>query len=179
MYLLCLGHFDGPLICDLSLILHLALVTDHIYADVLGRMLLHLAEPLRQVGECVLARHVICEEHAVSSSVKDARHRLERLLARRVPNLQLYHLVLDLEPKRAELHSDRNLVLRLELIVHHSLHQTRLPYTCVPDNDELEEVILGGERPVIEHLVMHLRDIFDILCRFHVIISSDPLTLIL
>jgi len=122
VYLLCPSHLDGPLIRDLPLLLHLALVTDHINAHVLSRMLLYLAQPLRQVCKGIFTCHVIGKEHAVGASIENTSHTLEGLLPGSVPNLQLYHFVLYFDSKGAEFDSYRHLMLRLELIVHHSLH---------------------------------------------------------
>ena len=167
MYLVGFGHFDGAFVGDLPLLLHLALVSYHVYADVLRRVLLHLRQPLAQVREGLLARHVVSQEHAVRTAVEDTRHRLERLLARSVPNLQLNHLILYFDAERAELDPDGDLMFSFKLVVHDSLHKARFADACVADNDKFEEVILGGQCAVVEHLVRHLAYILYVFRSLH------------
>ena len=147
---------SGSLECDLSLILHLALVADQIYADVLTRMLADFVEPVGQVRKRLLSRDIVGEEDAMRTAVKDTRHRLEGLLPRGVPDLQLYYFFIYFEPERAEFDTDSNLVLHFEFIVHHSLHETTLAHSCVSNNDQLEQVVLSGERLVCDHLMSQL-----------------------
>ncbi len=75
-----LGKLEGPLIGDFPLILHLALIANQVYTDVLIAVLSDLLEPLSQVHEGLIAGDVIDEEDAISASVEDAGHRTERLL---------------------------------------------------------------------------------------------------
>ena len=91
-------------------------------------------------------------------------------MARRVPNLELNHLVLYFDAERPEFDPDGDLMLSFKLVVHDSLHEARFADACVPDNDQLEEVILGGQRTVIEHLVRHLSYILYVFRSLHLII---------
>jgi hypothetical protein len=74
----------------------------------------------------------------VGPAVENTSHTLERLLTCSVPNLQLYHFVLYFDSKGAEFDSYRHLMLRLELIVHHSLHQARLSDTSVSNDNKFK-----------------------------------------
>lgn len=78
--------------------------------------------------------------------IEDARHRLKGFLAGCIPDLELEDLAaVDPQSEGAKLHSDRHLMLCLELVVHHSLHETALSDSCVAYDDKLEEMILGSE----------------------------------
>ena len=55
-------------------------------------MLLDLLQPVLDIGEGFLAGDVVAEEDAVGAAVENASDRAERLLAGRVPNLQLHDL---------------------------------------------------------------------------------------
>lgn len=82
----------------------------------------HLKKPRSHVVECVFSRYVISEKHTVRTSVENASNRLVRLLASSVPNLHLKYFAIHPQSVRTKLHSNRHLVLSLELVVHHSLH---------------------------------------------------------
>jgi hypothetical protein len=56
--------------------------------------------------------------------------------------LHLDYLVLDPQTIRAELHTDSDLVLGFEFIVHDSLHKARLANSRIPNNDQLEHVVM-------------------------------------
>ena len=87
-----------------------------------------------------------------------------------VPNLQLDNLIVDFEAIRAELHSNCDLVLLLEFIVHDALHQARFADARVANNDKFEQVILRRQRPVIEHLERYLLDLLDLTLLHYVLI---------
>ena len=84
-----------------------------------------------------------------------------------VPYLELDNLPVDLKTEGSELHSDGNLVLSLELVIHYSLHQARLSDTSVTDDDELEEVILRCQRLVRNDLVCQVGKRLIIRCLLH------------
>ena len=90
------------------------------------------------------------------TAVKDTRHRLKGLLPRCVPDLQLYYFFIYFEPEGAEFDTDSHLVLYFEFIVHHSLHETTLAHSSVSNNDQLEQVVLSGERLICDHLMSQL-----------------------
>ena len=76
-----------------------------------------------------------------------------------VPDLQLDNLIVDSESVGAELNSNGNLMLLLELVVHDSLHEAGLAHSSVPNNNQLEEVVLGGDLRVRQHLKGDLLDL--------------------
>ena len=80
-----------------------------------------------------------------------------------VPDLQLDDFLVNQEAIRSELDTDCNLVLLLELVVHDSLHQTRLADTSISDNDQLKQVVLGSKRLVMNDLKRHLFYLVDII----------------
>ena len=143
-----LSEFDCTLVSDLSLLLHFALVANEIHAHILTRMLLDLLQPVEQVHEGLLPGHIVGQEYAVSASVEDARHRFEGFLTCCVPDLQLDHLALDTESKGTEFNSDCHLMLHLEFVVHNTFHEARLAHSSVSNDNQLEKVILGGQRLV-------------------------------
>ncbi len=119
-------------------------------------MLPDFIEPVRQVSERLLSCHVIGKKHAMGAAVKDTRHRLEGLLPRSVPDLQLDYFFIYFETEGAEFHSYSHLMLHFEIIIHDSLHKTTLAHSRVSYNDQLEQVVLGGERLVCDHLMSQL-----------------------
>ena len=74
----------------------------------------------------------------MGTTIKNTSHALEGLLASSVPNLQLNHFVLYFDSKGAKFDSYCHLMLRLELIVHHSLHQTRLSNAGVSNDNKFK-----------------------------------------
>ena len=76
-----------------------------------------------------------------------------------VPDLQLDNLIVDSESVGTELNTNGNLMLLLELVVHDSLHEARLAYSSVSDDNQLEQVVLGGDLRVRQHLKGDLLDL--------------------
>ena len=76
-----------------------------------------------------------------------------------VPNLQLDNLIVDSESVGAELNTNGNLMLLLELVVHDSLHEAGLAHSSVSNDNQLEEVVLGGDLRVRQHLKGDLLDL--------------------
>ena len=75
-------------------------------------------------------------------AVEDLGDRLEGLLPCRVPDLQLEDGLLHLDEQGAELYAHRDLVVLAELVGRHSVHEAGLPHARVPNDDQLEEVVL-------------------------------------
>ena len=98
----------------------------------------HLLKPLFQVQKCIQTRNVICQNHAMSSFVENLSDRFERLLACCIPNLKFEDLLLKLYHQRTEFHSYCHLMIFLELICSHSVHETTFSYCRIADNDELK-----------------------------------------
>ena len=97
-----------------------SLATQQVEEDLLSGMLSNIVKPRSQVRKCVLSREIKTEEHYVRSLVEDASDRAERFLACRIPNLQLYNLLVQLDNKVTEFNSDGDLMLDLKLFVHHT-----------------------------------------------------------
>eukprot|EP00290_Baffinella_frigidus_P005168 CAMPEP_0180134656 /NCGR_PEP_ID=MMETSP0986-20121125/10299_1 /TAXON_ID=697907 /ORGANISM="non described non described, Strain CCMP2293" /LENGTH=208 /DNA_ID=CAMNT_0022075073 /DNA_START=132 /DNA_END=759 /DNA_ORIENTATION=- len=102
---------------DGAAVLEVALVPDehdgHVGVGVLQRVL----KPRRQVVERLSPRDVVHQQRASSSPVVRPCNRAERLLPRRIPDLQLDWLGIDGHPPRPELHSYCQIVHRLEALV--------------------------------------------------------------
>lgn len=90
----------------------------------------NIIQPCFQVVKSFLTGEVEAEEDNVGSLVKDASDGAEGLLARRVPNLQLHDLLVQLDDEGSELYSNCHLVLHFELLVHDSRQKTTLSNSC-------------------------------------------------
>lgn len=139
---LALSELDSPFKSDFSLRFKLALVTDKVDTDILGCMLFDLLQPDAEVVESLITCDIICQEHTVSTSVENPSHRLERFLTGRVPNLEFDDFIVNPDTVRSELNSNSDLMLLLKLVVHDSLHETTLTNPSVPNNDQLEKMVL-------------------------------------
>ena len=107
-------------------------------------MLFDFLEPFNQRHEGFVSGNVVGKEHAVSTSVKNTRDRLKRLLACRVPDLYFDHLFVHLQVVRAEFYSDGHLVIGFEFVIHNSLHQTQLADSSATYNDQFEKMVVLG-----------------------------------
>ena len=87
-----------------------------------------------------------------------------------VPDLQLDNLIVDSESVGTELNTNGNLMLLLELVVHDSLHEAGLAHSSVSNDNQLEEVVLGGDLRVRQHLKGYLLDLLY-LTLFHLAAS--------
>jgi hypothetical protein len=153
MKLILFGKLQSSLEGNFSLLLHLALVSDQVHAHIFTCMLLDLFQPIEQVYEGLFSGDIVGQKHTVSTSVEDTCHRLERLLPGSIPNLKLERLSIYLEPERSEFHSDCDLMLGFELIIHDSLHEATLSHTCVSNDNQLEQVILSREGLICDDLM--------------------------
>jgi hypothetical protein len=126
-------------------------------------VLLDLFEPVNGVHEGLVSGDIVGEEDAVSSSVENPGHTLEGLLAGGIPYLKLDDFILDRPSERTEFHSDGNLMFSLELIVLHSAHQATLTDTSVSDYNQLEKVILSGERLILDDVKRHRFQVLNLI----------------
>jgi len=138
MKFLFIGEVSGSLQSHLTLFFHFALITNEIDANIFSCMLPDLIQPVRQVCEGLFSSDIISEENAMGASVKDASDWFERFLPSRVPNLQLDYLSVNFEAKWTEFHTDCDLMLNFEFVIHDSLHQATLANTGISNNDQLE-----------------------------------------
>ena len=148
-----LCEFDSAGKGDFTLILHFGLVTDEVNYNVFGSVLLDFLKPVSQRNKGLVARDVVCEEHAVRAPIKDSSYRLEGLLASRIPYLNLDHFAIHSEVKVSKFYADGNLVLLLELIVHYALHKATFSDTSVSYNDQFEQVVVLRESLVMDHII--------------------------
>ena len=79
-----------------------------------------------------------------------------------VPNLEFDDLIIDFEAEATELHTDGDLMLGLEFVVHDSLHEGWLSNASVSDYYKLEQVILGGKSLVADDFERHLHQLIDL-----------------
>ena len=90
--------------------------------------------------ERVSARDVVHQKCSGSTSVITPCDRTERFLASSVPDLQLYLFGVDGDHAGSELHSDGEVVHRLEPFVGELEEETGLSDSRVSDDDVFEEV---------------------------------------
>lgn len=90
--------------------------------------------------KCLSAGDIVAQKHDIGAPVEHPRDRSERLLARRVPNLDLYNFAFNFDDKCAELHSNRHLVF-FKRAVHYSGQQVRLTDPCVANDNQLESIV--------------------------------------
>lgn len=85
--------------------------------------------------KCFLPRNVVYEERTCCSSVIAASNTFERFLARRVPNLQFYILIINFNRTTAELHTDCQIMLLSETLVCELKKQARFSDTYIKRNE--------------------------------------------
>ncbi len=71
---LVVSKFHSSLESDLTLVLHLTLVTNQIHSHVLRCMLFDFFEPVEEVDEGFFTGHIISQEYAVSSTIENTRY---------------------------------------------------------------------------------------------------------
>eukprot|EP00327_Prymnesium_parvum_P021526 CAMPEP_0113273928 /NCGR_PEP_ID=MMETSP0008_2-20120614/24120_1 /TAXON_ID=97485 /ORGANISM="Prymnesium parvum" /LENGTH=202 /DNA_ID=CAMNT_0000123493 /DNA_START=423 /DNA_END=1031 /DNA_ORIENTATION=+ /assembly_acc=CAM_ASM_000153 len=118
------------------------LVADQQLVDVLPRVLVDLRQPPLHVVEGLQAGHVVHNDNAVRAAVVGAADRAEALLARRVPDLQLDRLSIQLYRADLEVHADGGDVAVCPFVIRKSQQEARLAHTRVADEDEDEEVVV-------------------------------------
>ena len=95
--------------------------------------------PSLQTFESAPPRDIVGEQDAVGPLVENLRYRLKRLLARRVPDLQLEKLLFKTDHEGAEFDPDRHLVVHDKLVLRDSVHKTALANCRIPNDDHLKE----------------------------------------
>lgn len=93
-------------------------------------VLSNLIQPPRQVLEGVPPRNVIDQERTCGTAIVRASNRPKGFLSRRVPDLQLDLLVLQVDHASTKLDTNRQVVDRLKSLVCELQQQTRLSDTC-------------------------------------------------
>ena len=121
-----LAEFEGSLFLYLSVVFEVRFAADQVDYNVCCCMLSYVTQPHLQVPECVFSGNIIAKEHDLCSLVENPCDTPERLLPSSVPNLQLDYLLIYLDNECPELHANSDLMLQLELIIHHSRKQTTL-----------------------------------------------------
>mmetsp|Transcript_106875 Transcript_106875/g.312437 ORF Transcript_106875/g.312437 Transcript_106875/m.312437 type:complete len:213 (-) Transcript_106875:36-674(-) len=129
------------LVHDLPL-LQVALVSDEDDHHVRLRVLPCIQKPLCEVLEGGSPTDVIDKQGASGTPVVCPCDRAEGLLTRRIPDLELYLLVIDVADAVAEFHTDGHVVLGAEALVCELQEEARLPHAGIANNDVLEEVIV-------------------------------------
>ena len=138
-----------------SSLLHVLLVA-HEEHDYIGFTLGHdLVVPIIQVGERLLPGDVVGQEDAVGTTVEYFGDTLELFLAGCVPNLELEHLLLELDEEGAEFDSDGDLMIGHEFIIGKSVQEAGLAHCGVAYYDQFEEEVLVLHAFVFEDLVGH------------------------
>ena len=79
-----------------------------------------VGEPCTQIVKGILPREVKAQEDDMRAFVKDASDWAERLLSRRVPDLHLYHFLVQFYHEGSEFDAYCDLMLNFELFIHHT-----------------------------------------------------------
>mmetsp|Transcript_24079 Transcript_24079/g.75448 ORF Transcript_24079/g.75448 Transcript_24079/m.75448 type:complete len:263 (+) Transcript_24079:560-1348(+) len=138
-----------------SLIVHhllrreIALVPHQELVHVLVGVAVDLVEPLLDVVEALLVRHIIHHNNAVSPAVVAAGDCAEALLPGSIPNLQLDHLALELHGANFKVDADGGDVALCVGIIRETQQEARLSDAAVTDQQELEEIIILGVHAVL------------------------------
>mmetsp|Transcript_2244 Transcript_2244/g.6664 ORF Transcript_2244/g.6664 Transcript_2244/m.6664 type:complete len:231 (+) Transcript_2244:224-916(+) len=135
-----LGHLRGHHLLggEIHLVAHQQLV--HVWC----RVAVDLAQPLLHVVERVHVRHIVDDDDAVCAAVVAASDGPEALLARRVPNLKLDGLPLQVDGADLEIDADGGDVAVRVGIICEAEQQTRLADTGITDEEQLEQVVVFG-----------------------------------
>jgi len=99
-------------------------------------------QPVEQVFKAVSFSYRIGQQGRMSTSIEDLRDAPEGLLTRSVPDLQLYHLVLNTNKERAEFDAHSHIMLLFEFIFHEPLKHARFPDARVPNDNDLKQSIV-------------------------------------
>jgi len=94
-----------------------------------GRVLLDVADPIPNVEERLFVRYVVYEQDAHRAAVVRRRDRAEALLPRRVPDLKLHALAVDLHRLDFEVDPDRRDERGRERVVAEPQQQATLAHT--------------------------------------------------
>ena len=111
------GHLLTFFKGDSSSVLQIRLVSDQDPRDVVLGVLLNFTHPSVHGVERVTVRDVVDDDDSVGSLVVAGSDSLEALLAGRVPNLQLAHLLIDVDRADLEVDSDSRHEVLLELVI--------------------------------------------------------------
>ena len=114
---MALFELGNLLVSHLYICLVVHFVSEHHYLHVTARVLLDFSEPDRYAEEALAVGQVENDDDAVGALVIRVRDCPVPLLARRVPNLQLYRALVDLQRSEPEVNSDRADVVFLEAVV--------------------------------------------------------------
>merc|ERR1711934_477138 len=120
---------------------------DHTYCprvalNMRSRKRVNLLQPLCDVIERHLIRDIKHHNDAVGAPVVAARNRAESLLSRCVPDLQLHPLPVDCDRLYLKIHSNCAYKAVCEHIVRKPEQQTTLAYSTIPNDEELEQMII-------------------------------------
>mmetsp|Transcript_20605 Transcript_20605/g.53255 ORF Transcript_20605/g.53255 Transcript_20605/m.53255 type:complete len:308 (+) Transcript_20605:259-1182(+) len=132
----------GCLRLHLALARQVALVADEQLVDVLRCIPVNLVQPGLDVLERLRVGDVIHDDDAVRAAVIAARDRAEALLPRRIPDLQLDGLAIELNRANFEVHADRADVRLRVRVVSEAQQQARLAHATVANQHQLEDVVI-------------------------------------
>jgi len=145
-----LAKGDGPvirivgrlLLAHLAALQVVALVAHQLDIDPVRAIAMDLLQPaidaLETAGRC----GVVDEQDAMGTAIVGRQHRLEALLAGGVPDLELHHLAGHLHGAHLEVHAHRAQILSGKLAVREAHQQTGLAHAAVPQDEDLEQVLV-------------------------------------
>lgn len=129
----------GPLLqSHCPLVLQVVLIPDQQDLHVRVAVDFHLLQPVLYMGKSIPAGDIVDQQGSDRAPVVGSGDRPEVLLARSVPDLQLYVFVPHFYRFCPELHADRYVVGRTHFIFDELEHHAGLADPRVADHDELE-----------------------------------------
>eukprot|EP00636_Phaeomonas_parva_P006845 CAMPEP_0118879552 /NCGR_PEP_ID=MMETSP1163-20130328/19295_1 /TAXON_ID=124430 /ORGANISM="Phaeomonas parva, Strain CCMP2877" /LENGTH=234 /DNA_ID=CAMNT_0006815739 /DNA_START=120 /DNA_END=822 /DNA_ORIENTATION=- len=121
---------------------HVDLVPDEQRLHGRRRVPLDVAQPVLHILERLRVRHVVDHDDAVRAAVVLRRDGAEALLPRRVPDLQLHALAVQVQRADLEVHADGADVLVRVRVFRVPQHEAALPHVHVADEQNLEQVVI-------------------------------------
>ena len=138
-----LSKLGSLLEANLPLVIQVRLVADEHHDGMGVGVATGIRQPRGDMGEGGAATNIVYQESTSSSAVVPTCNRPESLLTCRVPNLQFYHLPVNIHDHRSELYADGVREVLLKALLGESLHEAGLSDTHITDDDVLEDVLVA------------------------------------
>ncbi len=151
-YVVMLGRLLAPLGRHYSLIIHVALVAHNHLDNVLVGVLVNIAQPLANAVEGLAVGDVVDEHDAHRAAIIRRRDRVEALLARRVPDLQLDLLAIQIDGLHLEVDANGRDERGVERVVGEAAQYAGLAHARVADEQDLEQVVIA----LLGHLYIYI-----------------------